>query len=244
MTTFQEARSFLLQHRTDYDAAVKGFRWPDPVPFNWALDWFDAELARDAESKDRAGALDRRCRQQPRDKTFVRGAVAPLQPGREFPARAGPQARRSSVAAARQCRSAVGDHAGGDQARRGGDPRDHAFDAGRIARPARSRPRQGRGGVAGPGREIRQASAATISFVSSSARRRSTRAGCRYEQAADFPEAFTPDGADRGRRSDAAVFHLGHHGETEAGAAQPAQLSRRRAVDDVLARACSRAMSI
>ena len=46
MTTFQDARAFLLEHRTDYDAAVKGFRWPDPVPFNWALDWFDAELAR------------------------------------------------------------------------------------------------------------------------------------------------------------------------------------------------------
>src|SRR5215469_10490446 len=53
MTTFQEARAFLLEHRTDYDAAVKGFRWPDPVPFNWALDWFDAELARKADSKDR-----------------------------------------------------------------------------------------------------------------------------------------------------------------------------------------------
>src|SRR3984885_5667452 len=54
MTTFQDARTFLLRHRTDYDAAVKGFRWPDPVPFNWALDWFDAELARNADSKDRA----------------------------------------------------------------------------------------------------------------------------------------------------------------------------------------------
>lgn len=53
MTTFQEARAFLLQHRTDYEAAVKGFRWPDPAPFNWALDWFDAELAANAESKDR-----------------------------------------------------------------------------------------------------------------------------------------------------------------------------------------------
>src|SRR6266700_5864170 len=53
MTTFQDARSFLLKHRTDYDAAVKGFRRPDPVPFNWALDWFDAELARDPQSKDR-----------------------------------------------------------------------------------------------------------------------------------------------------------------------------------------------
>ena len=52
MTTFQDARSFLLKYRTDYDAAVKGFRWPDPVPFNWALDWFEAELARNPESKD------------------------------------------------------------------------------------------------------------------------------------------------------------------------------------------------
>src|SRR6201997_1731827 len=53
MTTFQEARAFLLKHRTDYDAAVEGFRWPDPVPFNWALDWFDAELAHSPESRDR-----------------------------------------------------------------------------------------------------------------------------------------------------------------------------------------------
>lgn len=52
MTTFQEARTFLLKHRTDYETAVKDFRWPDPVPFNWALDWFD-ELARDADAKDR-----------------------------------------------------------------------------------------------------------------------------------------------------------------------------------------------
>ncbi|WP_027579644.1 AMP-binding protein [Bradyrhizobium sp. Ai1a-2] len=54
MTTFQEARAFLLQHRTDYETAVKGFRWPDPVPFNWALDWFDAELAQNPDSRDRA----------------------------------------------------------------------------------------------------------------------------------------------------------------------------------------------
>jgi len=54
MTTFQEARAFLLEHRSDYDTAVKGFRWPDPVPFNWALDWFDAELASNADRKDRA----------------------------------------------------------------------------------------------------------------------------------------------------------------------------------------------
>src|SRR4029079_14499960 len=54
MTNFKDARACLLKHRTDYDAAVKGFRWPDAAPFNWALDWFDAELARNADSRDRA----------------------------------------------------------------------------------------------------------------------------------------------------------------------------------------------
>jgi acetyl-CoA synthetase len=54
MTTFQEARAFLLKHRTDYDAAIKGFRWPDQAAFNWALDWFDAELASNPDSRDRA----------------------------------------------------------------------------------------------------------------------------------------------------------------------------------------------
>jgi acetyl-CoA synthetase len=53
MTTFQDARAFLLKYRTDYETAVRDFRWPDPVPFNWALDWFDAELAANADSKDR-----------------------------------------------------------------------------------------------------------------------------------------------------------------------------------------------
>jgi acetyl-CoA synthetase len=53
MTTFKDARAFLLKHRTDYDKAVADFRWPDSAAFNWALDWFDAELARDAGSKSR-----------------------------------------------------------------------------------------------------------------------------------------------------------------------------------------------
>ncbi|MCC8935443.1 AMP-binding protein [Bradyrhizobium sp. Arg68] len=52
MTTFQDARAFLLKHRTDYEAAVREFRWPDPVPFNWALDWFD-ELGRADDSRER-----------------------------------------------------------------------------------------------------------------------------------------------------------------------------------------------
>jgi acetyl-CoA synthetase len=42
---FRAARDFLLTHREDYATANKGFTWPRPDFFNWALDWFD-EIAR------------------------------------------------------------------------------------------------------------------------------------------------------------------------------------------------------
>ncbi|GAA1836865.1 AMP-binding protein [Pseudonocardia ailaonensis] len=42
---FYSARDFLLANRTDYDAAVRGFRWPELTEFNWALDHFDAVAA-------------------------------------------------------------------------------------------------------------------------------------------------------------------------------------------------------
>ncbi|MGL4260976.1 MAG: AMP-binding protein [Afipia sp.] len=53
MTTFRDARAFLLEHRTDYDKAIADFRWPDEKQFNWALDWFDAGLASSPDSRDR-----------------------------------------------------------------------------------------------------------------------------------------------------------------------------------------------
>ncbi len=43
---FKTARDFLLAHRTDHATAYRDFRWPNPTHFNWALDWFDNELAR------------------------------------------------------------------------------------------------------------------------------------------------------------------------------------------------------
>ena len=43
---FKAARDFLFAHRTDYAAAHANFRWPELDNFNYALDWFDAELAR------------------------------------------------------------------------------------------------------------------------------------------------------------------------------------------------------
>jgi acetyl-CoA synthetase len=43
---YKAARAFLLANRTDYDTAYRDFRWPEMKRFNWALDWFDGELAR------------------------------------------------------------------------------------------------------------------------------------------------------------------------------------------------------
>jgi len=42
---FKAARDLLFAHRTDYRAAHAAFRWPTLDSFNYALDWFDAELA-------------------------------------------------------------------------------------------------------------------------------------------------------------------------------------------------------
>jgi acetyl-CoA synthetase len=42
---FRDARDFLLALRTDYSTAKAKFAWPKFDSFNWALDWFDGELA-------------------------------------------------------------------------------------------------------------------------------------------------------------------------------------------------------
>jgi acetyl-CoA synthetase len=43
---FKAARDFLFDNREDYITAHRDFRWPVLEHFNYALDWFDAELAR------------------------------------------------------------------------------------------------------------------------------------------------------------------------------------------------------
>ena len=42
---FKDARDFLLALRADYSTAKAKFAWPKFDCFNWALDWFDGELA-------------------------------------------------------------------------------------------------------------------------------------------------------------------------------------------------------
>jgi acetyl-CoA synthetase len=43
--SFKAARDVLIAHRTDQAGALAAFRWPVLGEFNWALDWFDGELA-------------------------------------------------------------------------------------------------------------------------------------------------------------------------------------------------------
>ena len=42
---FRDARDFLLENRADYERACDQFVWPRPEEFNFALDWFDGQLA-------------------------------------------------------------------------------------------------------------------------------------------------------------------------------------------------------
>lgn len=46
---FRAARDFLLEHREDQPTACRDFPRPEPITFNWALDWFDP-LARDNDA--------------------------------------------------------------------------------------------------------------------------------------------------------------------------------------------------
>ena len=234
MTTFQEARAFLLKHRTDYDAAVKGFRWPDPVPFNWALDWFDAELARNADSKDRAAlwivdagsnretklsfeALSRRSNQVAnflRAQGLKRGDHLLLLLGNVVPL-------WETMLAAMKLGVVV-------------------IPATTLLTPDELRDRLDRGRakvvVASQDQVAKFSGLGGDQLIRIVVNASSKQDGwLAFEQAAEFPEDVHAGWADQGRRSDAAVFHLGHHGQTKTGAAQPAQLSRRRIVDDVLA---------
>jgi acetyl-CoA synthetase len=47
---FLRARDQLIALRTDYDAAVREFRWPALSRFNWALDYFDPYAAGNAKT--------------------------------------------------------------------------------------------------------------------------------------------------------------------------------------------------
>ena len=61
---FIAARDFLLAHRSDYDRACNGFRWPQLDEFNWALDFYDVQ------AKDLAGTALRIVDHQGTDRSY------------------------------------------------------------------------------------------------------------------------------------------------------------------------------
>ena len=134
--TFREARDLLLELDDRYVAAKTTFVWPRPETFNWALDWFDAELAAGEHGARTALKV---IGETVETRTFAelsRAVVA----ARQRPALARREARRPAPDDARRDAGAVGDDARRDEAR----PRAHSGDAAarrsRHRRPDRARP--------------------------------------------------------------------------------------------------------
>ncbi len=118
---FLEARDFLLAHRDDYDRAYRDFRWPALDRFNWALDYFDAM----AEANHRTalwiveeGGGETRL-------SFAELAERSNRVANHLRAQGMRRGDRLLVDA-RECRAAVGMHAGGDEIGRGDHPGDDA----------------------------------------------------------------------------------------------------------------------
>ena len=222
---------------------MKGFRWPDPVPFNWALDWFDAELARNPESKDRpalwivdAGsnretklsfeALSRRSNQVAnflRAQGLKRGDHLLLLLGNVVPL-------WETMLAAMKLGVVV-------------------IPATTLLTPDELRDRLDRGRA----KVVVASQDQVAKFAGLGGERAHSHRRRRVVEARRLAALRAGRGVsgnlqagrtDQRRRSDAAVFHLGHDGKTKTGAAQPAQLSRRRACRRCTGSGCSRAMSI
>ena len=81
---FKQSRDFLFAHRADYVTAHRDFRWPVQEYFNYALDWFDAELARGPLSNSPAlrivgeGAAERSFKQMSDDSSRLANGLRAL----------------------------------------------------------------------------------------------------------------------------------------------------------------------
>ena len=136
---FKAARDFLLSLRDNYAFARASFRWPRPKRFNWALDWFDDELARRRQRRQAGAHHPRRRRSKPTPS-----------PSSRKPPTASPTACRRLGAKrgdrlhpdARQCRAALDCDARGDEARPRRHPRHHAARRRRHRRPPAARARE------------------------------------------------------------------------------------------------------
>jgi len=205
MPTFQQARAIPARQPRQYDAALKGLPMPEPVAFNWAIDWFDAELARSPESREPCGLW-----------------IVDVASGEETKLTFGELGTRSNQVAnhLRGLGLRAGDHlllvlnnvaplwgsCWRARARCGGDPRDHAA----HHRGARDRVQRGRAKMIIAGED--QAPSARAEprwrdFVHDQHQQARRLAAAR--DAYKAPTAFQSRRADQSRRSAAAHFTSG-----------------------------------
>ena len=230
---FIQARDLLLAHRTSYELAVAGFRWPALDQFNWALDYFDVIAA----GKPADGAAHRRGRRD-RARPIVRASCL--------------RARTRSPTSSAGLGVRRGDRLllmlGNEVAL--WETLLAAMKLGAVVSPAT--PLLTPADLAGSHRRAvasRHVVAATrtprsstgsrrVSRGSPSARRRPGWRSLRRSRGA--PRSSRPMADDMRTRSAAALLHVRHHREAQAGAAHAPELSGRPPVDDVLDRAAAR----
>ena len=182
--------------------------------------------------------LDRRRGERARHQAHLWRAVTAFQPGCQLAAPAGPEARRSSPARAEQRGALVGDHAGRHEARRRRDPGNDLAHHRGAGRSRRARPRAHDRHRRGPGHQVRRPLKRQWAARRCRVRqhqRQAHRGLAVARRRLQMPGRVQGGRHDQRRRSAAALFHLGHYGQAQAGAPQPSQLSRRRALDHVLA---------
>ena len=68
---FRAARDLLVSHQQDYEAAREAFEWPRFEHFNFGIDWFDAELATNPESRNREALVIREVDGKTTRRTFA-----------------------------------------------------------------------------------------------------------------------------------------------------------------------------
>ena len=227
---FKAARDLLLALRDNYEFARSGFQWPKLKRFNWALDWFDAELAKGEPGRKPALKV---LGETVETLSFAELSEASNRVANGLRALGAKRGDRLLLMLGNTPPLWIATLA--------------AMKLGLIVIPATTlltgadiadRISRGRARFV-----VAEASVADRFAGLDGVKHRGARLGAglaRFRRAYGGLARIHARRSDQRRRSAAALFHLRHDGAPEAGAAQPRELSRRPPVDDVRARAQAR----